>query len=130
MLTLTLALALPPNRRAPASTIRVQAATDAVYRGVSGDVTLTDAGTRGTPARELTVRAGGGWRDTVVWNPFGDEAMGYDRFVCVESACALDAVRLAPQAEWAATMDIVPKGATQAKPEAPDDVTVGGSWGR
>ena len=49
---------------------------------------------------------------------------------CVESACALDAVRLAPQAEWAATMDIVPKGATQAKPEAPDDVTVGGSWGR
>ena len=49
----------------------MDAATDAVYRGVSGDVTLTDAGTRGTPARELTVRAGGGWRDTVIWNPFG-----------------------------------------------------------
>ena len=71
MPTLTLTLALPPNRRAPASTLRVDAATDAVYRGVSGDVTLTDAGTRGTPARELTVRAGGGWRDTVIWNPFG-----------------------------------------------------------
>ena len=75
MLTLALPLALPPNRRAPCSTIRVEAATDAVYRGVSGDVTLTDAGTRGTergaPARQLTVRAGGGWRDTVIWNPFG-----------------------------------------------------------
>jgi hypothetical protein len=72
MLTLALALALPPHRGAPSSTIRVEAATDAVYRGVSGDVTLTDAGTeRGAPARQLTVRAGGGWRDTVIWNPFG-----------------------------------------------------------
>ena len=26
-----------------------------------------------------------GWEDTVVWNPYGDEGMGYDNFVCVES---------------------------------------------
>lgn len=26
-----------------------------------------------------------GWEDTVLWNPFGDEGMGYNNFVCVES---------------------------------------------
>ena len=26
-----------------------------------------------------------GWVDTVVWNPYGKEKMGYDTFVCVES---------------------------------------------
>lgn len=121
------------TRRAPAAALRIDGATDAVYQGVSGDVTLADAGNSGHAARQLTVRSGGGWSDTVLWNPYGNEAMGYDRFVCLESACALNAVRLAPQAEWAATMDIVPLGtfgAADAKPEATVGVTVGGSWGR
>lgn len=27
-----------------------------------------------------------GWEDTILWNPYGSEAMGYNNFVCVESA--------------------------------------------
>ena len=34
--------------------------------------------------------------------------MGYDGFVCVESAKALDPVSLAPDAEWSATMGVLP----------------------
>lgn len=56
----------------PAASVRIGGATDAVYRGLSGD------------------------------------AMAYDSFVCVESARALDSVCLAPQAEWEATMELVP----------------------
>ncbi len=26
-----------------------------------------------------------GWEDTVLWNPYGNEGMGYNNFVCVES---------------------------------------------
>jgi hypothetical protein len=26
-----------------------------------------------------------GYEDTVLWNPYGDEGMGFDNFVCVES---------------------------------------------
>jgi hypothetical protein len=47
-----------------------------VYQGVSGDVTLADAGNSGHAARQLTVRSGGGWSDTVLWNPYGNEARG------------------------------------------------------
>ena len=47
-----------------------------MYQGVSGDVTLADAGNSGHAARQLTVRSGGGWSDTVLWNPYGNEARG------------------------------------------------------
>lgn len=26
-----------------------------------------------------------GWEDTVIWSPYGNEGMGYNNFVCVES---------------------------------------------
>ena len=76
---------------------------DAVYEGLTGEIRLLDGG-----GRQLAVRSGGGWRDTVVWNPYGNEAMGYDAFVCVESACALQPVRLAPGGEWVGTMELLP----------------------
>ena len=91
-------------KTAPTSELTIGAAIDAVYEGVTGDVQLLDPGL----GRQLTVSSGGGWRDTVVWNPYGNEAMGYDAFVCVESACALEPVGLAPGAEWVGTMEIVP----------------------
>ena len=49
-----------------------------------------------------------GWTDTVVWNPYGDEGMGYKNFVCVESAQASSSVPLAPGEYWTAAMDVVP----------------------
>ncbi len=26
------------------------------------------------------------WKDIVIWNPYGDEKMGYKNFVCIENA--------------------------------------------
>ena len=34
---------------------------------------------------QLTVDNTAGWEDTVLWNPYGNEGMGYNNFVCVES---------------------------------------------
>ena len=34
---------------------------------------------------QLSVLNTAGWEDTVLWNPYGNEGMGYNNFVCVES---------------------------------------------
>lgn len=59
---------LPVRVRACARRVCAQE-TDSVYKGVSGCVVLQDSG-KGTA---LSVSCKQGWRDTVVWNPYGDE---------------------------------------------------------
>ena len=44
----------------------------------------------------------------VVWRPYGDEGMGFDSFICVESAQASTPVVLAPGEYWTGAMDVVP----------------------
>ena len=44
-----------------------------------------------------------GYEDTVVWNPYGNEAMGYDNFVCVESV-KFDPVTLEGGSSWTGEM--------------------------
>lgn len=46
--------------------------------------------------------------DTVVWNPYGDTGMGFDSFVCVESACATTPNVLQAGEYWTGAMDVVP----------------------
>ena len=77
---------------------------DQVYAGVSGDVVLEDWGR----SRPLTISNQLGWSDTVLWNPFGNEGMGYDSFVCVESAQAATPVILQPGEYWTGAMKVVP----------------------
>ncbi|CAN0538536.1 unnamed protein product, partial [Scytosiphon promiscuus] len=43
--------------------------TDQVFKGVTGDVAIDDAGN----SRKLTVSNTAGWSDTVIWNPYGSE---------------------------------------------------------
>eukprot|EP01041_Mallomonas_annulata_P006054 gene6054-12207_t len=59
--------------------IVVNAPIDTLYKGVNGPIVITDTG-KGT---KLTLTSTG-YSDTVVWNPYGNEAMGYDKFICVE----------------------------------------------
>lgn len=77
--------------------------TDDIYKKVlPGSVVLTD------PAKgDLSIVSGGGWRDVVVWSPYGDENMGAGGFVCVESA-EVSPVSLSPKGVWEATMNLVP----------------------
>lgn len=49
----------------------ISEATDQVFKGVSGDISIDDAGN----SKVLVVSNTEGWTDTVVWNPYGDEGM-------------------------------------------------------
>lgn len=75
---------------------------DRVYKGVN-DPVLEDSGT----GKILTVSNEAGWEDTVVWNPYGDEGMGYDGFVCVESV-KFDPVSLDSGASWDGVLVLKP----------------------
>lgn len=75
---------------------------DRVYKSVN-DPVLKDTG----KGKALSIVNSGGWKDTVVWNPYGDEGMGYEKFVCVESV-AFEPVPLAGGASWEASLSLVP----------------------
>lgn len=79
---------------------------DRVYMGVN-DVTLFDSGKGGSGAG-LQIANSGGWRDTVLWNPYGNAGMGYQKFACVESA-AIKPVRLEGGSRWSARLELIPK---------------------
>mmetsp|Transcript_11334 Transcript_11334/g.12977 ORF Transcript_11334/g.12977 Transcript_11334/m.12977 type:complete len:358 (+) Transcript_11334:98-1171(+) len=75
---------------------------DRVYKGVN-DPVLKDSGT----GKNLSVLNTEGWEDTVLWNPFGSEAMGYNNFVCVESV-KFDSVSLEGGKSWTGKMTLQP----------------------
>jgi len=75
---------------------------DRVYKGVS-DPVLKDSGT----GKSLAVLNTAGYEDTVLWNPYGDEGMGFNEFVCVESV-KFDPVTLAAGASWSGDMALKP----------------------
>lgn len=75
---------------------------DRVYKGVN-DPVLKDAGT----GKSLAVLNTAGWEDTVLWNPYGNEGMGYNNFVCVESV-KFDPVTLEGGASWEGDMALKP----------------------
>jgi glucose-6-phosphate 1-epimerase len=75
---------------------------DRVYQGVN-DPVLKDAGT----GKSLSVLNTAGWEDTVLWNPYGNEGMGYNNFVCVESV-KFDPVTLAGGSSWEGIMALKP----------------------
>jgi len=84
------------------SSIVIAEEYDRIYSGVN-DPVLNDSGT----GKALSVLNTAGWEDTVLWNPFGDEGMGYNNFVCVESA-KIDPVTLEGGGTWTADMGLKP----------------------
>uniref|UniRef100_A0A7S4RXJ5 Glucose-6-phosphate 1-epimerase n=1 Tax=Ditylum brightwellii TaxID=49249 RepID=A0A7S4RXJ5_9STRA len=87
------------------SAITITEEYDRVYKGIN-DPVLKDAGT----GKTLSVLNTAGWEDTVLWNPYGDEGMGYNNFVCVESV-KFDPVTLAGGASWTGDMALKPGSA-------------------
>lgn len=75
---------------------------DRVYQGVN-DPVLKDSGT----GKSLAVLNTQGWADTVIWNPYGNEGMGYNSFVCVESV-KYDPVTLNGGESWVGDMSLKP----------------------
>lgn len=74
-----------------------------MYSGVN-DPVLIDSG----KGKQLNIVNKSGWKDTVLWNPYGNTGMGYDNFVCVESV-AFDPVKLSDGQKWVGSMSLVPK---------------------
>jgi len=95
----------PPEMvKGTSNTLTISKFTEEIYKEVlPGTVVLKDP-TKG----DLSIVSGGGWKDVVVWSPYGDKNMGADGFVCVESA-ELASVPLPPKGVWEATMNLVPK---------------------
>jgi len=71
---------------------------DRVYKGIN-DPALEDSGT----GKKLSVLNTAGWEDTVIWNPYGNEGMGFNNFFCVESV-KFDPVTLAGGDTWTGSM--------------------------
>jgi len=88
------------------SAIAISEEYDRVYKGVN-DPVLQDSGT----GKNLSVLNTEGWEDTVLWNPYGDEGMGYNNFVCVESV-KFDSVSLEGGASWTGKMALKPSATT------------------
>jgi len=84
------------------SSITISEEYDRVYKGVS-DPALKDSGT----GKMLSVINSAGWEDTVLWNPYGNEGMGYNNFVCVESV-KFDPVTLDGGSSWTGDMSLKP----------------------
>ena len=84
------------------SSITITEEYDRVYQGVS-DPALKDVGT----GKILSVLNTAGWEDTVLWNPYGDEGMGFNNFVCVESV-KFDSVALEGGSSWTGDMALKP----------------------
>jgi glucose-6-phosphate 1-epimerase len=74
-----------------------------VYKGVN-DPVLKDSGS----CKALNVINEAGWEDTVIWNPYGNEGMGFNQFVCVESV-KFDPVTLAAGASWEGVLNLKPE---------------------
>jgi len=85
------------------SAITITEEYDRVYKGVN-DPVLKDTGS----GKALNVVNEVGWEDTVLWNPFGDEGMGYNNFVCVESV-KFDPVTLDAGASWEGVLTLKPE---------------------
>merc|ERR1712032_508391 len=83
-------------------TITITEEYDRVYKGVN-DAVLKDSGT----GKVLNVVNEAGWEDTVIWNPYGDKGMGYNKFVCVESV-KFDPVTLGAGSSWEGVLNLVP----------------------
>lgn len=84
------------------SKITISEEYDRIYSGVN-DPVLNDSGT----GKALSVLNTAGWADTVLWNPYGSESMGFNNFVCVESA-KIDPVTLEGGGSWVGDMALKP----------------------
>jgi len=85
------------------SSITIAEEYDRVYKGVN-DPVLKDTGS----GKALNIVNEVGWEDTVMWNPYGSEAMGFNEFVCVESV-KFDPVTLDAGASWEGVLVLKPE---------------------
>ncbi|CAM9098052.1 unnamed protein product [Heterosigma akashiwo] len=85
--------------------VTVSSFIERVYPGLYEDIQLVD----GQAGKALRIKNVAGYRDTVVWNPFGDENMGASGFLCVESANVMEPVTVEAGHTWTGQLDLEAK---------------------
>jgi glucose-6-phosphate 1-epimerase len=78
------------------------APVERIYGDVKEPVVLKDGG------KSLVIKADPKWKDIVLWNPYGNEAMGYKNFICIENGVIHDPVKVKPGEMWIASVSYAP----------------------
>lgn len=91
--------------------VRITDFTDDIYKNIlPSTMVLHHEETAAKPhvhkRPPLKITSGGGWQDVVVWNPYGNDKLGYKSFVCVESVAPK--VVLEPSQTWLAKLELIP----------------------
>ena len=82
---------------------KVQGApVERIYADVTGPVTLHDGD------KKVVIKADSKWQDVVLWNPYGNDAMGYKNFICIENAVINKPVTLKGGEMWYASVTYAP----------------------
>lgn len=82
--------------------VKIDGFTERVYQDVAGKVTIEDGD------KSVVLRCSEEWSDLAIWNPYGEEKMGYKGFVCVEHGVIATPVTVQPDDIWVATVSITP----------------------
>jgi glucose-6-phosphate 1-epimerase len=82
--------------------LTIAAHTDRLYEGVTGRLEIHDKAND----RTIVMENQKGWADTVVWNPYGDEAQAYKTLVCVEPALVKKPVLVEAGKTWSSSVRI------------------------
>jgi len=64
---------------ASSNEVVISAPVDVLYKDIKGPVSIIDTG-KGTKTTVTQT----GYKDLVIWNPYGNAEQGFDKFVCVE----------------------------------------------
>jgi len=92
----------PAEATADSDTVTIDGFTERVYQDVAGKVVIQDGD------KKVTLECSEEWPDLAVWNPHGDDKMGYKNFVCVEHGAIAKLVTVDPDDIWSATVSITP----------------------
>jgi len=69
---------------------------------VSAGISLEDP----VAGKTLKIVNNQGYKDTIVWNPYGDVAMGASKFICIESGNVMTPVRVSPGKWWVGELNL------------------------
>mmetsp|Transcript_11725 Transcript_11725/g.18404 ORF Transcript_11725/g.18404 Transcript_11725/m.18404 type:complete len:368 (+) Transcript_11725:127-1230(+) len=92
----------PPEMKDAEGTVTIDSFTEKVFQDVAGRVEIQDG------PKSVVIKSSSEWKDLAIWNPYGEENMGYKNFVCVENGVIHEPVELEADGIWSARVTITP----------------------
>jgi len=95
-------LSPPQEKTETENTLKISSFTERIYSDCAKKLSLKDGD------KSVVIKCSNGWKDIAIWNPYGEEKMGYKKFVCIEHGVIREPVELQPDESWVSTVDILP----------------------